>query len=51
MLDEFVLGGHVCETSKKAVLKAVSEQDLRQEVGVRVAGQFAQGQFAKKMKK
>jgi len=31
MLDEFVLGGHVCETSKKAVLKAVSEQDLRQE--------------------
>ena len=32
MLDELVLGGEVCETSKKNVLKAIAAQDLLQEV-------------------
>lgn len=33
MLDEFLLGGEVQETSKKNVLKAIAAQDLLQEVG------------------
>ncbi|XP_041353870.1 AP-1 complex subunit sigma-2 isoform X3 [Gigantopelta aegis] len=32
MLDEFLLGGEVQETSKKNVLKAIAAQDLLQEV-------------------
>jgi hypothetical protein len=32
ILDEFVLGGEVQETSKKNVLKAIAAQDLLQEV-------------------
>ena len=32
MLDEFMLGGEVQETSKKNVLKAIAAQDLMQEV-------------------
>ena len=32
MLDELVLGGEMCETSKKNVLKAIAAQDLLQEV-------------------
>lgn len=32
ILDEFILGGEVQETSKKNVLKAVSAQDVMQEV-------------------
>ena len=32
MWDEFVIGGDVQETSKKNVLKAISDQDLIQEV-------------------
>ena len=36
MLDELLLGGEVQETSKKNVLKAISSQDVLQEVG----GQF-----------
>ena len=32
MWDEFVLGGEVQETSKKNVLKAISDQDMIQEV-------------------
>ena len=32
MLDELVVGGEVCETSKKNVLKAIAAQDLLQEV-------------------
>lgn len=32
MLDELVLGGEIQETSKKNVLKAISAQDLLQEV-------------------
>jgi AP-1 complex subunit sigma 1/2 len=32
MLDEFVIGGFVQETSKKNVLKAISDQDMIQEV-------------------
>jgi hypothetical protein len=32
MWDEFVLGGDVQETSKKNVLKAISDQDMIQEV-------------------
>uniref|UniRef100_A0A0B6ZUD5 Uncharacterized protein n=1 Tax=Arion vulgaris TaxID=1028688 RepID=A0A0B6ZUD5_9EUPU len=31
MLDEFLLGGEVQETSKKNVLKAIAAQDLLQE--------------------
>ena len=31
MWDEFVLGGEVQETSKKNVLKAISDQDMIQE--------------------
>jgi len=33
MWDEFVIGGDVQETSKKNVLKAISDQDMIQEVG------------------
>ena len=32
MLDELMVGGEVCETSKKNVLKAIAAQDLLQEV-------------------
>ena len=32
MLDEFLLGGEVQESSKKNVLKAIAAQDLLQEV-------------------
>ena len=32
MLDEFIIGGEVQETSKKNVLKAIAAQDLMQEV-------------------
>ncbi len=32
MWDEFVIGGDVQETSKKNVLKAISDQDMIQEV-------------------
>ena len=32
ILDEFMLGGEVQETSKKSVLKAISVQDITQEV-------------------
>jgi len=32
MLDELILGGEIQETSKKNVLKAISAQDLLQEV-------------------
>jgi hypothetical protein len=32
MLDEFIIGGEVQETSKKNVLKAIAAQDLLQEV-------------------
>ena len=32
MLDEFIIGGEVQETSKKNVLKAIAAQDLIQEV-------------------
>ena len=32
MWDEFVIGGEVQETSKKNVLKAISDQDMIQEV-------------------
>lgn len=32
MLDELLIGGEVQETSKKNVLKAISAQDLLQEV-------------------
>lgn len=38
MLDELVLGGEVCETSKKNVLKAIAAQDLLQEVRKVAAG-------------
>jgi len=31
MLDEFIIGGEVQETSKKNVLKAIAAQDLIQE--------------------
>merc|ERR1712198_373421 len=31
MLDELMVGGEVCETSKKNVLKAIAAQDLLQE--------------------
>ena len=34
MLDELILGGEIQETSKKNVLKAISAQDLLQEVCV-----------------
>lgn len=34
ILDEFVLGGEVQETSKKNVLKAIAAQDLLQEVHI-----------------
>jgi hypothetical protein len=34
MWDEFVLGGDVQETSKKNVLKAISDQDMIQEVRI-----------------
>ena len=34
MLDEFMLGGEVQETSKKSVLKAIAAQDQLQEVSV-----------------
>jgi AP-1 complex subunit sigma 1/2 len=32
ILDEFLIGGEVQETSKKNVLKAIAAQDLMQEV-------------------
>ena len=32
MLDELILGGEIQETSKKNVLKAISAQDILQEV-------------------
>lgn len=32
MLDEFLIGGEVQETSKKNVLKAIAAQDMLQEV-------------------
>jgi hypothetical protein len=32
MLDELILGGELQETSKKNVLKAITAQDLLQEV-------------------
>ncbi len=35
MWDEFVIGGEVQETSKKNVLKAISDQDMIQEVNIR----------------
>lgn len=34
MWDEFVIGGDVQETSKKNVLKAISDQDMIQEVSI-----------------
>ncbi len=34
ILDEFLLAGEVQETSKKQVLKAISAQDLLQDVSV-----------------
>ena len=34
MLDELILGGEIQETSKNAVLKAISQQDVVQEVTV-----------------
>ncbi len=34
MWDEFVIGGEVQETSKKNVLKAISDQDMIQEVSL-----------------
>lgn len=34
ILDEFLLAGEVQETSKKQVLKAISAQDLLQEVNL-----------------
>jgi hypothetical protein len=36
MLDEFIIGGEVQETSKKNVLKAIAAQDLMQEVPVQL---------------
>lgn len=35
ILDEFLLGGEVQETSKKNVLKAIAAQDMLQEVRLR----------------
>ena len=32
MWDEFIIGGEVQETSKKNVLKAISDQDMIMEV-------------------
>jgi len=32
MLDELLIGGEICETSKKNVLKAIAAQDMLQEV-------------------
>lgn len=34
ILDEFLLGGEVQETSKKNVLKAIEQADLLQEVSI-----------------
>lgn len=34
VLDELILGGEIQETSKNAVLKAISQQDVVQEVTV-----------------
>lgn len=34
MLDELMLGGEIQESSKKNVLKALTAQDLLQEVGL-----------------
>ncbi|NXA44250.1 AP1S1 protein, partial [Eudromia elegans] len=33
ILDEFVMGGEIQDTSKKSVLKAIEQADLLQEVG------------------
>lgn len=33
ILDEFLMGGEVQDTSKKSVLKAIEQADLLQEVG------------------
>lgn len=35
ILDEFLMGGEVQDTSKKSVLKAIEQADLLQEVGAR----------------
>lgn len=35
ILDEFLMGGDVQDTSKKSVLKAIEQADLLQEVQVR----------------
>lgn len=34
ILDEFLMGGEIQDTSKKSVLKAIEQADLLQEVGV-----------------
>ena len=34
VLDEFILGGEVQESSQKTVLAAISQQDIMQEVRV-----------------
>lgn len=36
MLDEFILGGEVQDSSKKTVLSAIAQMDLLQEVSIRV---------------
>jgi len=40
MWDEFVIGGEVQETSKKNVLKAISDQDMIQEVNTQYFFKF-----------
>ncbi|EMP25691.1 AP-1 complex subunit sigma-2 [Chelonia mydas] len=40
ILDEFLLGGEVQETSKKNVLKAIEQADLLQEVGIDISTVF-----------
>ena len=32
ILDELLVGGEICETSKRSVLKSIAAQDLLQEV-------------------
>lgn len=34
MLDEFILGGEVQDSSKKTVLSAIAQMDLLQEVSI-----------------
>lgn len=36
ILDEFLMGGEIQDTSKKSVLKAIEQADLLQEVGFRL---------------